>query len=132
MKVCKRTLGVAVTKAAIKKELQQMLEKKVFTPVHKRDIKDEKKIIPSMLFMKEKYNAEGTFEKLKARLVGMGNYENRANFLSNGSTKVSVQIVFDLSTHKYFCFTQTKVFGIRNLTSNKITNRLRPSFTYAI
>jgi hypothetical protein len=30
--------------------------------------------------MKEKYNAEGTFEKLKARLVGMGNYENRENY----------------------------------------------------
>ena len=96
IKECKRTLGETITKAAIKKELQQMLDKNVFTPVHKNDVKDKKKIIPSMLFMKEKYNAEGAFEKLKARLVGMGNHENRDNYEIDDifSPTVSLNSVF--------------------------------------
>ena len=65
-----------MTIEAVRKELQQMLDKEVWEPVHSMDIDKKSKIIPSMLFLKEKYNPEGQFEKLKARLVAGGHRQN--------------------------------------------------------
>jgi hypothetical protein len=48
---------------AIKKELQQMLEKKVFHPVKHSPIKP----IPSKMFLKKKLDSKGALLKWKAR-----------------------------------------------------------------
>jgi hypothetical protein len=55
----------------IMKELNQMLTKRVWTPVDGRKLTAEQRgqIIRSSMFLKEKYLASGEFEKLKARLV---------------------------------------------------------------
>ena len=79
------TAGAAVTKfgdkalEVMKKELQQMLDKKVWKPVMIRDLSEEdrKKIIPSSIFLKEKFKPSGEFEKLKARLVAGGHRQNK-------------------------------------------------------
>jgi hypothetical protein len=55
----------------IMKELNQMITKRVWTPIDgKRFTAEERsRVIRSSMFLKEKYLASGEFEKLKARLV---------------------------------------------------------------
>jgi hypothetical protein len=62
---------------SILKELKQLLDKRVFTPVKRRDLTNDqiKKIIGSFMFLKEKFKADGLFEKLKSRLVARGDME---------------------------------------------------------
>jgi hypothetical protein len=55
--------------------MKQLLDKKTWHPVFRKDAKD--KIIRSHMFIKEKYNADGTFEKLKSRLVAGGDQQYR-------------------------------------------------------
>jgi hypothetical protein len=57
---------------AIKKELQQMLEKKVFHPVKHCPIKP----IPSKMFFKKKLDSKGALVKWKARLVAGGHLQS--------------------------------------------------------
>ena len=60
---------------AIIKEMMQMLDKDVFDAVDRDKLtkQQRKEIIRSFMFLKEKFKADGSFEKLKARLVAMGN-----------------------------------------------------------
>lgn len=69
-----KTRGVEAMKVT-KKELSQMLAKKVWTPVHVSGLTNTEKrgIIRLQMFLKEKYLPTGVFEKLKARLVAGGN-----------------------------------------------------------
>jgi hypothetical protein len=62
---------------AIYDELKQMYDKGVMTTVLYYDIPTEhkKKIIQSIIFLKDKFKADGTFDKVKARLVAMGNMQ---------------------------------------------------------
>jgi hypothetical protein len=62
---------------AIIKELQQMLDKKVFQPVFKGKLtnKQKKKVSRSFCFMKEKFYPDGKFDKLKARLTMRGDLQ---------------------------------------------------------
>jgi histone deacetylase 1/2 len=62
---------------AIDKELSQMLTKGVFTPVHESQMEGLKKPIRSHFFLKEKYNADGSFLLLRGRLVANGNNQPR-------------------------------------------------------
>ena len=63
-------LGDKATQS-IFKELNQLEEKNVFEPLRCKDlsITDRKKIVGAKLFLKEKYKANGEFDKVKARLV---------------------------------------------------------------
>ena len=66
---------------AIKEELSQIILRGTIVPIkHVRQAlkSKHKKIIPSSMFLKEKYMADGTFEKLKARLVAGGHLVNHA------------------------------------------------------
>ena len=62
------------TISAILQELEQMLEKKVWRPVDVNNLSatERKGIIISSMFLKEKRKPDGTFDKLKARLVAGG------------------------------------------------------------
>jgi len=64
----------------IKKELQQMVDKKVWHGVHMRDIpkKERKAILRSSMFLKDKFLASGAFEKYKARQVAGGDQQDRS------------------------------------------------------
>ena len=63
---------------AIKKELQNTIAYKVWTPFKIMNIPKKARILPSSAFLKEKYFANGTFDKLKARLVGGGHRQDRS------------------------------------------------------
>ena len=59
-----------------------MLDKSVFHPVNIKDLslEEKKNIIRSSMFVKEKFLSNGDFDKLKARLVGGGDQQNRSDY----------------------------------------------------
>ena len=95
----------AVAEQVILKELGQMRDKKVWTPVHISVLKDTEKrgIIRSQMFLKEKYLPTGVFDKLKARLVAGGNQQDKDLYDDLSSPTVStcaVMTVFSIAAHE--------------------------------
>ena len=82
-------------KRVIKKELKQMLDKRVWTPVHVSQLNaiEKKSIIRSQMFLKEKYLPTGQFEKLKARLVAGGYQQDKDLYNDISSPTVSTSAV---------------------------------------
>ena len=64
---------------SVVKEMIQLHSMKTWTGVHVRDIttKEAQRIISSSMFLKDKYTAEGFFDKLKARLVAGGHLQDK-------------------------------------------------------
>mmetsp|Transcript_7432 Transcript_7432/g.10534 ORF Transcript_7432/g.10534 Transcript_7432/m.10534 type:complete len:204 (+) Transcript_7432:1860-2471(+) len=85
---------------AIMKELMQLHDKKVFIGKHFRSLslKERRKIIRSSMFLKEKYDAMGVFEKMKARLVAGGDMQDKSLYEDVSSPTASVQAVFIVAT----------------------------------
>jgi hypothetical protein len=81
-------------KEAIRKELQQLMEKGVFQPVHLKELSiDERRgVIPSKMFLKDKYKADGTFDKIKARLVAGGHRQDRGNYTEDQISSPTVNL----------------------------------------
>ena len=90
-----RTRG-EVAERVIIKELEQMLDKKVWTPVDLRNLTAEQRsgVIRSSMFLKEKFLATGEFEKLKARLVAGGDQQNKNLYDDLSAPTVSTSSVF--------------------------------------
>lgn len=84
--------------AAIRNELQQMVDRNVWLPVKPEDLSRRryKRIIRSSMFLKEKFLANGNFEKLKARLVAGGNMQEKELHDSVASPTISTVAVFIL------------------------------------
>ena len=81
---------------SIRSEMELVIsQKEAFKPVHvnELDYNQRKTIIPSMMFLKEKFNAEGQFEKLKSRLVAGGHRQDKEVFESVSSSTVSTSSV---------------------------------------
>ena len=86
-------------KRVILKELKQMIVRKVFKPVH-RGLLDEaqrRSTIRSSMFIKAKYLPDGTFDKLKARLVAGGDQQDKSLYDDLSSATVSTSSVFTLA-----------------------------------
>ncbi len=67
----------------IVKEIKSVaIDKAAFAPVNPRTLSalQLKSIITFSLFFKEKFNADGSFEKLKERLVAGGHVQNRVEY----------------------------------------------------
>ena len=62
---------------AVNKEMKQMIDLKVFEPVMGRNVEPGVDIIYSTIFFKEKFQADGLFDKLKARWVAGGDRQTR-------------------------------------------------------
>ena len=64
---------------SIQEEMFQFIDRGAFLPVRwgEMTFEQRKRIIPSMMFLKEKYTPEGDFERLKARLVARGDKQDR-------------------------------------------------------
>ena len=83
-----------MSKHAIKsmfKEVGQMVDKQVFkgiTPTFKH----QKKVIKSFMFLKEKYDSHGTFDKLKARLVAGGHMQDRTFMTDDDSSSPTASL----------------------------------------
>ncbi len=62
------TRGVLPAKEATKQELRQLVDKGCFRSIDKSEInllhKLNRRILPSKLFLKDKYKPDGTFDKL--------------------------------------------------------------------
>ena len=98
------------TESSRDKELTQIKTKGVFHPIHRTQLnKDQtKNIIRSKIFFKEKYRPDGTFEKLKARLVAGGHLQDRTLYEDLSSPTVCTQSVFMIATiaaneHRHVC-----------------------------
>jgi Reverse transcriptase (RNA-dependent DNA polymerase). len=71
----------AAAKEAIRTEFEQLFKKKrVFKPVRRSRLDNKKlrKVIRSSMFLKEKYDGLGKFEKLKGRLVADGRMQDKS------------------------------------------------------
>ena len=82
---------------AIVKELTALDHKGTFIPVSTNQVPRNTKIIPSFMFLKEKYLPSGEFEKLKARLVAGGNLQERELYSDISSPTISTNSVFILA-----------------------------------
>ena len=73
-----RERGAEAT-AVIEKELQQMLNLKVWHGVHVRTLSQPQRsaIIRSTMFLRDKFTASGAWEKFKARLVARGDGQDK-------------------------------------------------------
>ena len=80
----------------MKDELRQMKTKKVWHGVKRKDlsIQQNKAIIRSSMFLKDKYLASGTFEKFKARLVAGGNQQDKSLYDNLSSPTAALTSVF--------------------------------------
>jgi len=101
---------------AIYKELKQMKDMNVFHTIKFSDIPHEyrKQIISSIMFLKDKFKADGEFDKTKARLAGRGDEQKRKNYVtlinelfsSPTANLLSIMIILSIAT-KYKCLVST-------------------------
>ena len=90
----------AVAENSIKSELKSIVEKGTFLPVKlsKRDLINLKgKIITCRMFLKEKFNANHVFEKLKSRLVAGGHRQDRSLYPDTSSPTPQVSNLFTIA-----------------------------------
>ena len=94
-----RTRG-KVAEQVILKELTQMVNKGVWTPIDPRKLTSEERsrVIRSSMFIKEKYLPTGEFEKLKARLVAGGDMQDKTLYDDLSSPTVATSTVFTVLT----------------------------------
>jgi hypothetical protein len=78
-----------ITKEAMVKELKQMYDMKVWSY---GDFKN-KKIMRSLLLLTEKFDAMGTFQKLKGRLVADGSTQEEKPYVETASPTVSLAAI---------------------------------------
>ena len=82
----------------IEKELQQLLDKRVWTPVQpsKLSSTEVSSIIRSSMFLNRKNFPDGGFEKYKARLVACGDQQDKNLYDDLSSPTVSTSSVFTM------------------------------------
>ena len=104
MKQAKKLFG-QLAQATMSEELQGILSKGVWVPIHNSNVKP----IYSHMIFKAKYNPDGSFNKVKCRLTANGNRQNRFDFSINeiSSPTVSITSVFTIATiaaaNQYLC-----------------------------
>ena len=81
---------------SIVKEVKQMLDQDVWEGQDPDQLSsdDWKTVISSMIFLKEKFTAEGLFQKLKARLVAGGHQQKKEMYEDKSAPTVATQSVF--------------------------------------
>jgi hypothetical protein len=78
----------------IKAEVKQLFEELcALRPVHRSEIVAGACILTCHLFLVEKFLADGSFDKMKARLVSHGNYQNKNDFPDRSSPTVAIYSV---------------------------------------
>ena len=87
------------SKKAVKSMVKEVINVygngKNITPIRVKDLthKQRKGIIRSMMFLKDKYLPTGEFEKLKARLVALGNFQDRSLFGDEDTASPTVSLL---------------------------------------
>jgi hypothetical protein len=92
VKQATQKLGEAATKSIVA-EMVQHHTRPTWHPVSPQDLSagERRRIIKSHMFLKEKHDPEGNFEKLKARLVARGDMEDRSMYDDVSSPTISLQ-----------------------------------------
>ena len=77
-------------------EMNQMLDRKVWKGININSLNPEQRqsIIPCKMFLKEKTLADGSFDKLKSRIVAGGHMQDRDIYDNGSSPTVSTTSVF--------------------------------------
>jgi hypothetical protein len=88
---------------AIKGEIEYMIKYDVLRPIPFQLIPAESysNIIPAFMFLKHKYFADGTFEKIKARLVAGGHKQTDSSYDLTASptiNPITVMILLNIMT----------------------------------
>ena len=85
---------------SIVQEIEQLNDRQSFEGVQTENMTPEerKRIISSSMFLKDKYTADGKFEKLKARLVAGGHQQDRAIYDESGSPTATTASIFIIAT----------------------------------
>jgi hypothetical protein len=80
---------------AIKAELRQLFaELKALRVIHRAEVMKSAKILKSHMFLVKKYLADGSFEKVKARLVADGRDQDSDLYPNKLSPTVAIPSVF--------------------------------------
>jgi hypothetical protein len=79
---------------AVRKEISQLLRRKVWTPLHAAE-KAPRAVIPSQLFLRDKRDAAGSLLKVKGRLVAGGHRQARDGE-SNASPTIATEALLTL------------------------------------
>jgi hypothetical protein len=89
----------APARESIMAELRQFPERGVFVPVHARHLSPPaaRDVIRSSMFLKEKFDATGNFEKLKARLVAGGDMQDPSDYDDISSPTAATSSIFILA-----------------------------------
>jgi Reverse transcriptase (RNA-dependent DNA polymerase) len=92
-------LGATAVKSVVK-EMMQLHTTNTFLPLNVKDMNEQeiKSIIPSSMFLKEKFTAEGAFDKLKARLVAGGHQQDRSVYDQGSSPTVATAAILLVAT----------------------------------
>ena len=87
----KRSLNEDMVKDAIKLEFQNMIKYATWKEIYfsKLSAEETKNIIPSKIFLKLKFQANGLVDKLKARLVGGGHRQKEGTYGRTAAPTVS-------------------------------------------
>jgi len=100
--------------SAIKAELKQMLDYKVWIPVSRDYLPQSVKIIPSNMFTIEKYGPNGEYIKHKSRLVAGGHKEWIPSTYDTSSPTVQLETIYlalNIATTEKFGFDTMDVGG---------------------
>lgn len=122
-------------KVAASAELGQMIERMVWSMVESEELFkiDWSKVIHSFMFLKEKFKPDGTFDKLKMRLVAGGNFQNRLDYDDISSPTVLLTTVLTVVViavkKKYFVVTADVAGAFLNaiLKNKNLYMRLDPT-----
>lgn len=84
---------------AVNAEIQQLVATNAMEPVHYRDLTDEekKRVLSSMLKVKEKLKPDGTFDKIKARFLAGGHTQDRELYPNRSSPTANLTSFFSLA-----------------------------------
>lgn len=95
---------------SIYEELLQIYTRKVFHSIKLKDIPIEhrSKIIGSLLFLKDKYDANGTFIKVKARLAARGDQEF-INIFNESASSPTANFISILTALSFAASTKAKI-----------------------
>ncbi len=85
------TLDEEMVKSSIKTEFQNMIKYQTWKEIYASQLTPEeaKRIIPSKIFLKLKFHANGLVDKLKARLVGGGHRQKEGTYGRTAAPTVS-------------------------------------------
>ena len=98
------------TEESVRAELDNILLR-TFRPMDWRKLKGVQ-ILTSKMFCKEKWSADGTFEKIKSRLVGGGHRQNKDDYDDVSAPAVSITAIFILLAIAAFLGQQSKTVDI--------------------